>query len=196
MTQESLSYRDAGVDIDAGDELVERIKPLARKTLRQGVLGGIGGFGALFEVPKSYREPVLVSGTDGEPELHWRLARDLPAVQLDPVQIGQVVLNLVRNSLAALRGQASRSLEIVTRRREDMVEVLVRDNGPGIPAGVRENIFEPFHNSTTGGMGIGLSLCRTILEAHRGRIWLGAPLEGAEVIFSLPMQGGHDARSP
>ena len=65
MTQESLSYRDAGVDIDAGDELVERIKPFAKKTLREGVLGGIGGFGALFEVPKKYREPVLVSGTDG-----------------------------------------------------------------------------------------------------------------------------------
>ena len=62
---QSLSYRDAGVDIDAGDELVERIKPLAKKTLREGVLGGIGGFGALFEVPKRYREPVLVSGTDG-----------------------------------------------------------------------------------------------------------------------------------
>ncbi|SBT09805.1 phosphoribosylaminoimidazole synthetase [Candidatus Accumulibacter aalborgensis] len=65
MTQESLSYRDAGVDIDAGDELVERIKPLARKTMRAGVLGGIGGFGALFEVPARYRQPVLVSGTDG-----------------------------------------------------------------------------------------------------------------------------------
>ena len=66
MTQNtSLSYRDAGVDIDAGDALVDRIKPLARKTLRDGVLGGIGGFGALFEVPKRYREPVLVSGTDG-----------------------------------------------------------------------------------------------------------------------------------
>ena len=60
-----LSYRDAGVDIDAGDALVERIKPLARKTMRDGVLAGIGGFGALFEVPKRYREPVLVSGTDG-----------------------------------------------------------------------------------------------------------------------------------
>jgi phosphoribosylformylglycinamidine cyclo-ligase len=60
-----LSYRDAGVDIDAGDALVDRIKPLARKTLREGVLGGIGGFGALFEVPRRYREPVLVSGTDG-----------------------------------------------------------------------------------------------------------------------------------
>ncbi|OQA32916.1 MAG: Phosphoribosylformylglycinamidine cyclo-ligase [Betaproteobacteria bacterium ADurb.Bin341] len=66
MTQKpSLSYRDAGVDIDAGDALVDRIKPLAKKTLRDGVLGGIGGFGALFEVPKRYREPVLVSGTDG-----------------------------------------------------------------------------------------------------------------------------------
>ena len=64
-TQPSLSYRDAGVDIDAGDALVERIKPFAKKTLREGVLGGLGGFGALFEVPKRYREPVLVSGTDG-----------------------------------------------------------------------------------------------------------------------------------
>lgn len=69
MTQDtsktSLSYRDAGVDIDAGDALVERIKPFAKKTMREGVLAGIGGFGALFEVPKKYKEPVLVSGTDG-----------------------------------------------------------------------------------------------------------------------------------
>lgn len=61
----SLSYKDAGVDIVAGDALIERIKPLAKKTLREGVLAGIGGFGALFEVPKRYQEPVLVSGTDG-----------------------------------------------------------------------------------------------------------------------------------
>ena len=61
----ALSYKDAGVDIDAGDALVDRIKPLAKKTMREGVLAGIGGFGALFEVPKRYKEPVLVSGTDG-----------------------------------------------------------------------------------------------------------------------------------
>ena len=60
-----LSYKDAGVDIDAGDALVERIKPLAKKTMREGVLSGLGGFGALFEIPKKYKEPVLVSGTDG-----------------------------------------------------------------------------------------------------------------------------------
>lgn len=60
-----LTYKDAGVDIEAGDSLVEAIKPMAKRTLRPGVLGGIGGFGALFEVPKNYKEPVLVSGTDG-----------------------------------------------------------------------------------------------------------------------------------
>lgn len=60
-----LSYRDAGVDIDAGDALVEAIKPFAKRTMREGVMGGIGGFGALFEVSKKYKEPVLVSGTDG-----------------------------------------------------------------------------------------------------------------------------------
>jgi phosphoribosylformylglycinamidine cyclo-ligase len=61
----SLSYRDSGVDIDAGDALVERIKPFAKRTMRPEVLAGIGGFGALVELPKRYKEPVLVSGTDG-----------------------------------------------------------------------------------------------------------------------------------
>ncbi len=61
----SLSYRDAGVDIDAGDRLVERIKPFAARTRREGVLAGIGGFGALFDLGQRYRQPVLVSGTDG-----------------------------------------------------------------------------------------------------------------------------------
>ncbi len=60
-----LSYRDAGVDIDAGDRLVENIKPFARRTLRPEVLTGIGGFGALFEISRKYKNPVLVSGTDG-----------------------------------------------------------------------------------------------------------------------------------
>jgi phosphoribosylformylglycinamidine cyclo-ligase len=60
-----LTYRDAGVDIDAGDSLVDRIAPAAKRTARAGVLGGLGGYGSLFELPKGYREPVLVAGTDG-----------------------------------------------------------------------------------------------------------------------------------
>ncbi len=65
MSQTPLTYKSAGVDIEAGDALIERIKPFAKKTMRAGVMAGIGGFGAMFEVPKNYREPVLVSGTDG-----------------------------------------------------------------------------------------------------------------------------------
>ena len=63
--QKGLSYRDAGVDIDAGNSLVERIKPHARRTARKESLGGLGGFGALFKIPEGYKNPILVSGTDG-----------------------------------------------------------------------------------------------------------------------------------
>ncbi|HRQ56140.1 MAG TPA: phosphoribosylformylglycinamidine cyclo-ligase [Azoarcus taiwanensis] len=65
MTLSALTYRDAGVDIEAGDALVDRIKPFAKRTMRPEVMGGIGGFGALFQLSGKYREPVLVSGTDG-----------------------------------------------------------------------------------------------------------------------------------
>ena len=91
-----LSYKSAGVDIDAGDALVERIKPLARKTMREGVLAGIGGFGALFEVPKRYKEPVLVSGTDGvgtklklafEWNMHDTVGIDLVAMSVNDVLV-------------------------------------------------------------------------------------------------------------
>ncbi|CAM8649045.1 PurM Phosphoribosylaminoimidazole (AIR) synthetase [Comamonadaceae bacterium] len=100
MTQSSastpLSYKDAGVDIVAGDALVERIKPLAKKTMREGVLAGIGGFGALFEVPKRYKEPVLVSGTDGvgtklklafEWNMHDTVGIDLVAMSVNDVLV-------------------------------------------------------------------------------------------------------------
>ncbi|QMV72938.1 phosphoribosylformylglycinamidine cyclo-ligase [Comamonas piscis] len=91
-----LSYKDAGVDIDAGDALVERIKPLAKKTMREGVMAGIGGFGALFEVPKRYKEPVLVSGTDGvgtklrlafEWNMHDTVGIDLVAMSVNDVLV-------------------------------------------------------------------------------------------------------------
>jgi len=96
MNTTPLSYKDAGVDIDAGDALVERIKPLAKKTMRDGVLAGIGGFGALFQVPQRYREPVLVSGTDGvgtklklafEWDMHDSVGIDLVAMSVNDVLV-------------------------------------------------------------------------------------------------------------
>ena len=74
--QKSLSYKDAGVDIDAGNALVDRIKGVAKRTRRPEVMAGLGGFGALFELPQGYRQPVLVSGTDGV-GTKLRLAMDL-----------------------------------------------------------------------------------------------------------------------
>ncbi|MGL1834585.1 phosphoribosylformylglycinamidine cyclo-ligase [Rhodocyclaceae bacterium SMB388] len=92
----SLTYRDAGVDIAAGDDLVERIKPLARRTMRPEVMGGIGGFGALFELSGKYREPVLVSGTDGvgtklklafQLKRHDTVGQDLVAMSVNDILV-------------------------------------------------------------------------------------------------------------
>ena len=63
--KKTISYKDAGVNIDAGDKLIDKIKPYAKKTSRKEAIGGLGGFGSLFEIPEKYNKPVLVSGTDG-----------------------------------------------------------------------------------------------------------------------------------
>lgn len=95
MTQ-SLSYRDAGVDIDAGDQLVENIKPFAKRTMRPEVLGGLGGFGALVEISKKYQNPVLVSSTDGvgtklklafEWDIHHTVGIDLVAMSVNDILV-------------------------------------------------------------------------------------------------------------
>jgi phosphoribosylformylglycinamidine cyclo-ligase len=95
---EPITYKDAGVDIEAGDELVERIKPAVKRSMRPGVLGGLGGFGALFEVPLDrYKKPVLVSGTDGvgtklrlaiETGRHSTIGIDLVAMCVNDVVVG------------------------------------------------------------------------------------------------------------
>src|SRR6188474_1168264 len=93
----TLSYRDAGVDIDAGDALVEAIKPFARRTMRPEVLTGIGGFGALFEVSKKYKEPVIVSGTDGvgtKLKLAFRLKKhDTIGIDLVAMSVNDILVS-------------------------------------------------------------------------------------------------------
>src|SRR5688500_12064347 len=116
----TLTYRDAGVDIDAGDALVERIKPYARRTMRPGVLAGIGGFGALFEVPKGYSEPVLVSGTDGvgtKLKLAFELGRhDTIGIDLVAMSVNDI-LTLGAEPLYFLDYYACGKLDVETASR-------------------------------------------------------------------------------
>jgi two-component system, LuxR family, sensor kinase FixL len=108
-------------------------------------------------------------------------------VLADPIQVQQVLINLIRNAVQAMNGQARRELRIRTSARNDMVEISVEDTGTGIPEPLRETLFTPFHSTKADGLGIGLSISRTIVEAHGGKIWAeNRPEGGALFRFTLP----------
>ena len=93
-------------------------------------------------------------------------------VEIDRVQVQQVLFNLLRNGIEAMQDQPSRELLVATSLVQGgMVQISVADIGPGLPDQVRQRLFEPFVTTKTNGMGIGLSVCRAIVEAHRGRMW-------------------------
>ena len=107
---------------------------------------------------------------------------------VDRIQIQQVLLNLLRNAIEAMDGQQSRRLALTSRRGKDaMVEVIVADSGPGLASEIAEQLFQPFLTTKSSGMGLGLSICRTIIEAHGGKIWTEeSPLGGVAFHFTLP----------
>lgn len=128
-----------------------------------------------------------------QPEICLSSEADLPKVWADPVQLGLVILNITRNSLAAMDVIEKPCLTAEITSRDEMIQVRICDNGTGIHESLLEEIFEPFHTSTTNGMGIGLSLCRSIIEAHGGKIWANPKPSGAEIAFTLPIEPGtHD----
>ncbi|MFQ5953814.1 MAG: sensor histidine kinase [Kiloniellales bacterium] len=118
------------------------------------------------------------------------LGDPLPLVMADPVQIQQVVLNLAHNGMEAMRqvGPAQRHLTIGTSASGDgVIEVAVHDNGQGIPAEDLDRVFNPFFTTKTGGLGMGLSISRSIIEAHGGRLWATSEGETGTVFrFTLP----------
>lgn len=112
----------------------------------------------------------------------------LPALIADRIQIEQVILNLVRNAVEAMREvEGRRELDIRTIAvGDDLVEVSVRDTGPGLPAALVDHVFDPFVSTKPAGLGMGLSISRTIIEAHQGRLWASASVGGAHFHFTLP----------
>ena len=140
------------------------------------------------DVVRHAAELALVSweGSAGAVELDIRFDDGCRHVYIDALQIGQVVLNLVRNSLAALEATGGGHVLIHARRESGGISVSVHDDGPGVNPDIAGIMFEPFQSSKADGMGIGLSLSRSIVEAHGGRIWLEPSDRGTEIIFHLP----------
>jgi signal transduction histidine kinase len=126
-------------------------------------------------------------------ELGRSLTPDALPILGDRVQLQQVILNLVLNAMdamAELTGE-NRRISIRTSRVDDCAQLEVSDSGPGIPEDRLKSVFEPFFSSKTEGMGMGLSIARTIVEAHQGRIWAeNRPDGGASFRIRLPLAEG------
>ena len=122
--------------------------------------------------------------------VHVRTAEGLSPVKGDRVQLQQVMLNLILNSIEAMTGADVSGAETGDHdgsRHTDGLLVAVADSGPGVAANDLERIFESFHTTKAGGVGIGLSICRSIIDAHGGRLWAEAhQLRGAVFRFTLP----------
>jgi len=133
----------------------------------------------VLTVPQAQREGVEIR-FDLDPRARW--------VKADAVQVQQVLINLVRNAIEAMRESATKQVDISTRASSArLVEILVEDRGPGLEPGQAETLFAPFHSSKPDGLGVGLSLCRTIVEAHGGTIEAEPrPGGGARFRFTLP----------
>jgi PAS domain S-box-containing protein len=121
--------------------------------------------------------------------LQTQLADGLPLIQADRVQLQQVILNLIINAIEAMRdvGEKERELLISSRNEPDGVSVEVRDSGPGFAPAALERVFEAFYTTKPGGLGLGLSICRSIIEAHGGRLWATrCEPRGALFQFTIP----------
>jgi two-component system, LuxR family, sensor kinase FixL len=131
-----------------------------------------------------------VIGSDSTVNLETGLASSLPPLLMDKIQIEQVLLNLIRNAMDAMRDQDERKLMIQTALGEPgFVLVSVTDNGPGIAPEIASQLFQPFITTKEKGMGVGLTICQSIIEGHGGRIWAeeNSPA-GTAFRFLLPME--------
>jgi len=130
----------------------------------------------------------LVGSADTNVKVHLELDPNVPSTLIDKIQIQQVLINLIRNAIEAMQGSSKRDLTIRTEAENDAVEVGVSDTGPGLSGEVTARLFQPFVTTKEKGMGIGLSICQSIVEAHNGRIW-ASPNQagGVDFCFRLPV---------
>jgi len=133
-----------------------------------------------------------VGAADADVRVRLDLDRALEPILIDRVQIQQVLINLIRNANEAMQSVSRRELTVTTGRTgKDLVEIAIIDTGPGLPQAVTDRLFQPFVTTKDKGMGIGLSICQSIVEAHGGRIWTEPNPGGGTVFrFHLPATNG------
>jgi C4-dicarboxylate-specific signal transduction histidine kinase len=188
MSQARESAEKANAQVQRAAAVVRRLRDLIQTgRIDQSPVEMRALLNAALDVvkPELQRAGVsIVSQIEGE----------LPAVTVDVLQLEQVLINLVRNAYEAIEGagHSSGTISIKARRStHDELEIVVGDTGPGFDIEQIANPFAPFHTTKRGGLGMGLNLCRSIVEAHGGRIWLANGQQGAEVHLTLQ---DHSAR--
>jgi len=172
-----------------------------------GVIAGIRGMfkkdehaKVLLDVNVVIQEVLeLMQGELKRVSIHTKLSRDLPQISADHVQLQQIILNLVTNALEAMSANplGSRVLNVSSKLgQSDEVIIAVEDSGPGIDPKDRDRIFDAFFTTKSQGMGMGLSICRSIVESHGGRLWAsGRRPHGSIFYLTLPRAGAADART-
>ncbi len=165
-------------------EVIDRIRDLVKKAPPRKDRLEING--AIREVIELTRGEAMKNGVS----VQMQLAEDLPLIEGDRVQLQQVILNLIINGVQAMSeaSDGPRQVLISTGKPESGgVLVAVRDSGPGLAPGTLDHVFEAFHTTKPGGLGLGLSICRSIIEAHGGRLWASANVpRGAIFQFTVP----------
>ena len=176
--------RSADQALRAGD-IIKRLREFVAKGEIQQTLENPG---ILLEEAAAL---ALVGAKEQGVRVSLRCDRELPDVWVDKIQIQQVALNLIRNAIDAMETTSRRDLAIGVTRRGDTALFSVADTGIGISPEIAGHLFQPFVTSKSNGMGVGLSICRTIIEAHGGRI-SGSPNDGGGTVFefTIPFAGG------
>ncbi len=136
----------------------------------------------------------LINGDGAGVDFETELDPDADEVLVDPVQIQQVVLNLIRNALEAMVDSRHKQLRVLSKRSSrGFVQVTVADSGPGLDQNVADRLFHPFNSTKSDGLGLGLSICHTIIQSHDGKLWVDeSELGGTAFHFKIPLAEAAD----